>query len=279
MPALVALVLLLPLIIPAAALDDSASFSLVSPATAKSLAGKAQTPEAERILRAAEKVLPDVPHALPRIHLEGTLPHQGIYDQSKVAVADLTTVRELALAYRVTGDTKYLAAVEPYLLAWAKVYKVSLNPIDETNFSDFFVGYDLVQADVQPATRTAMTSFLRQFGEGYAKAVVAKKSDAGNWQSHRIKLFTQSAFALGDEALIEKAHAAFTQHIEANIHADGSVYDFYQRDAIHYVLYDLEPLTVACLAAKEHGQDWFHEADPGSVAHGIDWLTPFVTGQ
>jgi hypothetical protein len=57
------------------------------------------------------------------------------------------------------------------------------------------------------------------------------------------------------------------------------VYDFYERDALHYVVYDLEPLTVACIAAMMHGQDWFSEGAPHSVAKAIDWLVPFATGQ
>ena len=263
----------------AAAQESSASFSLVPPGLAKSLAGKAHTPEGEHVLQAADKVLGNTPHALSRIHTEGTLPHQGIRDQSEVAVADFHVVRDLALAYRLTGNAKYLTALEPYLVAWASVYKVSGDPIDETNFMDLFIGYDLVRSEVKPATSTAMTGLLRQFTEVYSKSVLAKKNDMGNFQSHRIKLFTLSAFGLGDTALIEQAHAAFNQHLSLNIRPDGSVWDFYHRDAIHYVTYDLEPLTAACLAAKQHGQDWFHDAEPNSVAHGIDWLKPYVTGQ
>jgi len=47
------------------------------------------------------------------------------------------------------------------------------------------------------------------------------------------------------------------------------------------VTYDLEPLTTAALAAKAHGEDWFHAATPGSpcVELAIDWLTPFALGQ
>jgi hypothetical protein len=57
------------------------------------------------------------------------------------------------------------------------------------------------------------------------------------------------------------------------------VYDYYYRDALHYVVYDLEPLSVACLAAENHGQDWYHEDAPASVAKAVDWLVPFATGR
>jgi len=255
-----------------------AAFALVPPAIAGALAAKKDSPRASAILKFAAESLNASPDPLPRIHLEGTLPHHGIYDQSNVAVADFKIMCDLAIAWRMTGDARYLDAVNAYLVAWTSVYQISLNPIDETNFDQFIVAYDLVKEALPDSTRQKVTLLLRNMAEGYAGAVVVKAGDAGNWQSHRIKLLTLSAFALGDEDLIGKAHAAFSQHLAANIRPDGSVYDFRLRDALHYVTYDLEPLTMACLAAKMHGQDWFNEGAPRSVAHAFDWLVPFVTG-
>lgn len=255
------------------------SFGLINQEMAKGLMGKGGTAEGSGIVKRAAADLAGTPHAVPRIHMEGTLPHQGIYDQSRIAVADFPVMRELAMAYRMTGDTRYLNALDGYLAAWSSTYKVSLNPIDETNMDNIIIAYDLTKDALPDTTRQQMNQFLRQMAEGYAGAVVKTKGDAGNWQSHRIKLLTLSAYALGDEGLIGKAHAAFTQHIQANIRPDGSVFDYYKRDALHYVLYDLEPLTVACLAAKMHGADWFDEGAPGSVAKANDWLTPFETGR
>ncbi len=257
----------------------AAAFALVSPAMAKGLACKMDAPEAAGFIKSATRGLTGIPHPIARIHLEGTLPHQGIWDQSKVAVADFENMRDLALACRLTGDDRYLHAVDGYLVAWTPVYKISLNPIDETNFDNFILAYDLVKDALPDSTRQIMTPFLRHMAEGYAGAVVQKKSDTGNWQSHRIKILTLAAFALGDEDLIGKAHEAFSEHLKVNIRPDGSVYDFYKRDAMHYVVYDLEPLSFACLAAKAHGRDWFNEAAPGSVAKAIDWMLPYATGQ
>ena len=73
----------------------------------------------------------------------------------------------------------------------------------------------------------------------------------------------------------------FLRHLSVNIAPDGEVVDFAKRDALHYVTYDLEPLTVAALAAKAHGQDWMHEQSVthSSVAAGVDWLVPYARGE
>lgn len=257
----------------------NAVFALVPAATASGLAARNDSPEARKIVKRATDDLTATPHPLATIHTQGTLPHQGIYDESKAAEADFPIILDLALGYRLTGDARYLNAANAYLVAWASIYNISLDPIDETNLDKIIIAYDLTRDALPDSTRQKMTLFLRHMAEGYAGAVVQKKKDAGNWQSHRIKLLTLSAFAVGDQALIHKAHEAFTEHLKANIRPDGSVYDFYERDALHYVTYDLEPLTVACLAAMMHGQDWFSEGAPHSVAKAIDWLLPFATGQ
>ena len=59
------------------------------------------------------------------LHAEGTLPHQGIYDESKKAAADFSTMLNLALAYRLTANEKYLTAVEKYFNTWLDNYVLS----------------------------------------------------------------------------------------------------------------------------------------------------------
>jgi len=64
------------------------------------------------------------------------------------------------------------------------------------------------------------------------------------------------AAALADEALVSAAERLFLQQISTNIAVDGQVMDFTQRDALHYVVYDLEPLTMAVIAARPFGRHW-----------------------
>ena len=260
----------------------SPPFALISPTLARSLSSQRNTPIAQRFIHEADAHLADTPHPLPRLHTEGTLPHRGIRDQSIAAERDFDTMAAFGFAYRLTGDRRYLDAEARFLSAWAETYKPSLNPIDETRFDPVILAFDLTRADLPASVQQQVVALFRTMATGYLDwEDQHPHKDIANWNSHRIKLATLGAYLTGDPALIARAAAVFRVQVKDNIRPDGSVEDFFKRDAIHYVLYDLEPLTTAALAAKAHGQDWFHTAATGgpSVEMAIDWLLPYATGQ
>ncbi len=268
----------------AAAVEENSSvpYALIPPAVAERLKSEASSTHALHLLKTAQADLANKPNPLPLVHTEGTLPHQGIRDQSGKAERDWPQMLAFGMAYRLTGDPKYLEAAERFLSAWLAIYQVSFNPIDETNLDQMILAYDLTRPDLSRPTQEKMTAFLRTMAQGYLDKIAAQKTeDITNWQSHRIKLLTLSAFALGDPDLIARAHQVFQRQLSVNIRPDGSVVDFYKRDALHYVVYDLEPLATAALAAQTHGDDWFHPATAGapSVEKAIDWLTSYALGQ
>ncbi len=90
-----------------------------------------------------------------------------------------------------------------------------------------------------------------------------------------------AAFQTGDAKLIDRARAAFRAQVSTNIQPDGSVFDFHERDALHYVTYDLDPLMMAALSAKAHGEDWLNwKSDNGvSLVAAVDWLIPYARGR
>lgn len=257
------------------------AYSLVSPATALHLTGLKDTPAAQSILHWAADDLTEPPRPMARLHAEGTLQGQGIRDQSLAAERDFGRMQDLALAYRLTADKRYLAKVAELLDAWTAVYKVSGNPIDETAWTPVFVAYDLTQPDLPPNLTRQTAALFRNFATLYLDWLDANfAKDPYNWSSHRVKLAVLGAYESGDGDLIARARAAYKRQVNQNVRADGSVNDFYKRDALHYVTYDLEPLTIAAMAAKTHGEDWFHTAANGtpSVEEAVDWLIPFAVG-
>ncbi len=275
------LLLGVPAVTTGATKGNSQPFALVSPRVAARLKSQVETSQAKAVIREADKGLARKPGALPRIHTEGTLPHQGIRDESLKAAKDFETMRDLGLAYRLTGERRYLNGEARYLSAWLSTYQISFNPIDETRFDAVIIGYDLTRASLPVKLQQKMDGFLRAMAEGYLDRIAKQRvEDNANWQSHRVKLITLAAFETGDEGLIGRARKAFQRQVEVNIRPDGSVVDFYKRDALHYVTYDLEPLVTASLAAKAHGEDWFHyqPREGASVAQAVNWLTPYATG-
>ncbi|OYU08983.1 MAG: alginate lyase [Pseudomonas sp. PGPPP1] len=237
------------------------------------------------MLAAAQRHLGDQPNPLPHLHTEGTLPNHGIREQSIAAEKDWPILRQAALAWRISGDRRYLKQVDNYLAAWAGVYRPDFNPIDETNLDMVINAYALTAADLSPETREASRRLISSLGNGYIAHIQQfhgpkKGTQTNNWQSHRIKLITVAAVALGDHAMLQQAFGLFKQQIADNVLADGSVTDFHDRDALHYVVYDLEPLVQAALAAKADGGDWLHATVNGtSLSAALDWLVPYANGE
>ncbi|WP_205962523.1 alginate lyase family protein [Paraburkholderia phosphatilytica] len=242
-------------------------------------------PGVKALVAEVQSHLNDPPHAVAKLHTEGTLPHEGIYDQSVEAEKDLDLMRNAALAWRATSDERYLKLVDRLLYAWVTTYQPSFNPIDETRFEGLILAYDMTASALPVKTRNAAMAFLTKFATGYIAQIDAQKRPLtgtfrNNWQSHRVKLIAMAAFTLDNRKLIADAQRLFVEHVGDNIAPDGSTIDFAERDALHYVTYDLQPLVTAALAARRHNRNWLAERAPtgATLADGLNWLTPYALG-
>ncbi|HEV3104403.1 MAG TPA: alginate lyase family protein [Trinickia sp.] len=243
-------------------------------------------PPAQALMRSVSARLNDQPKPLERLHTEGTLPHEGIYDQSIEAEKDLDLMRDAALVWRATADDRYLKLVDRFLFAWATTYRPSFNPIDETHFDAMILAYDMTASALPVKTRNATVAFIETLANGYVERIGSEPRPLSgtyrnNWESHRVKLVAMAAFTLDERKLIGAAQRLFIEQVGNNIAPDGATVDFAERDALHYVTYDLEPLVVAALAARRHNRNWLAEraANGASLALALDWLVPYALGE
>jgi hypothetical protein len=226
------------------------------------------------------------PRPLSHVHTEGTLPHQGIRDESLEAERDWPTMLNAALAWRAGVNEQHFETARRFLLGWVDGYTPDLNPIDETNLDALIDTYAILADRLDGAERDRVTAWLRKWGWDYVASIEHAPRPGGtwtnNWQSHRIKLVTMIAAATGDDRLFAEARRLFRRQIAVNLLPDGQVADFAERDALHYVVYDLEPLLRAALAARVYkSEDWYHWVAPGgaSIAKSVAWLKPYATGE
>ena len=227
-----------------------------------------------------------VPHPMAHVHTEGTLPHMGIRDQSIEAERDWPVMLHAALAWRAGVNERSFATARLFLLGWVDDYTPDLNPIDETNLDALIDTYAVIRNRLNAEERQRVSMWLLKWGWDYVASIDHAPRQGGtwtnNWQSHRVKLVTMIAAATDDNALFDQARRLFRRQIELNLLPDGQVIDFAERDALHYVAYDLEPLLRAALAARAYaGEDWYHWQAPNraSVARSVAWFTPYVTGE
>jgi hypothetical protein len=153
-----------------------------------------------------------------------------------------------------------------------------LNPIDETGFDALFIAWDLLPESAKEAAQSPMRALIRAFATGYLRQPPKGSTAVNNWNSHRVKLATLAAFASGDERLVAQARERFKEQLRNNIDNDGQTFDFAQRDALHYVVYSLEPLLMTALAAKQHRQNWWDD-EGGRLTRALNWLRPYATGE
>ncbi len=230
------------------------------------------------------------PSPMRQVHTEGKLPGDSIRERSGEAEKQLPIMRDAAYAWRAGAGDAYLDLAMRYLNAWVAVYHPDYDPIDETKFDAMIETYAIVAPKMDARSHAAADRLFRTWATGYVRRMdrtkifgsgPAAKNARSNWQSHRIKLVTLMAVALDDDTLFADARRLFRNQVAANIHPDGTVNDFVDRDAVSYVLYDLQPLLQASLAAKTRGEDWYSYESPtgSSLAKAAAWVKPYATGE
>ena len=256
-------------------------FVLSSAARAKQIRQLVSSNLADKLLASADAGLGRDPHPHAVVHTQGLLPHEQDRDASLLSQEDWRQTLIQALAWCVSGNAMYAAKAEAYIAAWVPYYSPSFDPIDEADFVDLLLGFDFVQERLSASSVEKMTQLGRQLATGYlgTRRVGDPSTSLNNWQSHRIKLATAGAYLAGDAEPIAGARDAFMAHVSHNIATDGRTYDFDQRDAMHYVVYDLQPLLMAASMANAHGENWYSMPSlQGRLGAALRWLEPYAAG-
>ena len=233
----------------------------------------------------ANSAMNEAPNPIERITSEGKLAGDPDKIKSLKAVEDGDKIYAMALVYKLYGNKTFLDKTAEYLQAWAKINRSTGDPIDETKLESLITGYDMVRDDVGPQVRKAVDSWLEDVADGEVNsryAVPGKGTANNNWNSHRIKVITIIAYTIHSEKYYKLAQQLLERQIGINLFADGSGYDFQERDALHYHIYTLEPLiTAASVIYRATGKDFFNfESDKGSsIKKSVDFLVPFVTSE
>jgi hypothetical protein len=96
-----------------------------------------------------------------------------------------------------------------------------------------------------------------------------------------LKIIGHVAFLLPDPDLIRWVVDDYKRHLEVNLNPDGSTFDFHQRDALHYHVYDLLPLVESAIAADKNKIDLYGHTtrQKATLEKSIAFLIPYITGE
>lgn len=235
--------------------------------------------------KSALKYLNEQPAPIDTIRTEGLLKGNPKKEKTRLALADMNKMFALALQYRITGDQKYLNKCVEFLTAWAKINRPNGDPIDDTNLDKAIEAYDLVKKDVLTADKKLVEQWLSEtaLAEINSKRMKTGRATAiNNWNAHRLKEVGEIGYLLNNEEYIKWTIDNLKSHININLYPDGTSLDFKERDAMHYHIYDLEPmLRLGIMIDRAKGMDFYaYEAPKGSsIKKSVEWMIPYIKGE
>ena len=233
----------------------------------------------------ADQALGEEPHPIDTIRSEGLLQGNPKKTATQFALTDMGRIYALALVYRVSGDKKYLTKTAVYLKAWATQNTPNGDPIDDTNLDNPIEAYDMVKEGLSGEDNEIIISWLLRTAQIEISGPhnrPGRGTATNNWHSHRLKIIGEIAYAIGDTALQNYTINGLKKQIETNLNPDGSSTDFVTRDALHYHVYDLEPLLkLSIVLRRATGVDYYTYVAPTgtSIKKSTDWLLPYLNGQ
>jgi len=233
----------------------------------------------------ADQSLGEDPHPIDTIRSEGLLEGNPKKTATRSALTDMPKIYALALVYRVSGEAKYLEKVTAYLKAWATQNTPNGDPIDDTNLDNPIEAYDMVKDKLSTADANVVQTWLKRTAEAEINGRHNRPKSGtatNNWNSHRLKIIGEIAFATGDTALQNYTINGLKKQVEINLNPDGPSTDFVSRDALHYHVYDLEPLLkLAIVLQRATGVNYYTWQSPStaSIQKSVDWLLPYLNGQ
>ena len=234
------------------------------------------------VQKMADRALSEAPQPVKKIVSEGRLHTDPERIRSLAARRDLFKIEALGYCYALTGKPAYGVNARELILAWVRVYESDGNPINETEFVRLMKGYDLTRGLFSADERGQTDRWLLRMAEKERTEIRPDSSAArNNHMSHRLKIAGHVAFLLPDAALRRWVADEYSRHLGRNLDADGTTFDFHQRDALHYHVYDLLPLVELAIAADKNGAAFYRKqtANGATLDKAIAFLIPYIEGK
>lgn len=229
----------------------------------------------------ANIVLSVHPKPIAYISTAGRLKGDPIREESIKCTRDFDKIWTLAFVYKYTSEEKYLKHLSTYLSAWCAVNRASGEPINETKLEPLIEAFDMAKGELSHTLKDSVLAWLETIATKQISSREGGKKAYNNFQSHRLKIVGLIGLSIGNATFIAYADKGLKEQIRDNLFADGSSFDFKERDALHYHCYTLEPLLRLTVAFSRYGKNYYSITVPprnSSLKKSVDFLIPFVNG-
>jgi hypothetical protein len=233
------------------------------------------SPIKAEVLEEAQKALQEPPAPVETLHSSGVSNKDDpSFQATRNAFGDADKCALLAMAYRLSDQSKYLEGAKRYILAWAQVNKPTGEPIDETRLDGFLWGIDLVRSGFTADENHQVGAWLERWLAAKRSFSFGRISDTNNHKTHALKILVMLDKLLNRSAAYQVDLAQVEKQLDANLLPNGESIDYQQRDAMHYHIYDLEAwneialVTGCCGDRIDRAFAFFDDtikSDPGHV--------------
>ena len=238
--------------------------------------------QTRRVLEVAEQRLGNPVAVVATIQREGILSTDPRYRASDAALKSIDDIYTWAMCARVADVTlagRCAQRAGESLDSWSSTYRSMGNPINDNYLIPMIQAVDLAcpiaSSERCARWRTWVLDLASRGDDFYAAVKPADGRFANNWASWRLLIRGTAGAVAGDEALVASTRQLVAAHVARNRRSDGSSIDFSERDALHYHVYDVEPLTELVLFVPSAVDATTAEA----IASGVMFLRPFALGE
>ncbi|GJM64143.1 hypothetical protein PEDI_46950 [Persicobacter diffluens] len=223
----------------------------------------------------AKKVLSLSPQPVKAIYYEGKVDHDPKRVACKKKLKDAEKMQSLLYAFLATKDPRFLSKSKEYILAWAKEFEPTGNPINENKLTPFLTSYYFFRSDFKADEQKIIDAWVLKLGTLNSQF---GKKEMGNWKSKRLKISAMAGTILGNKTLLTYANEGIQEYIDKNLYADGRSFDMVYRDAMSYHCGGMKPLLSTLLCLPEQKNYWYNyqNADGGSVKKSVRYILPYA---
>jgi hypothetical protein len=231
----------------------------------------------------AESYLSEKPDPIERINYEGMLNNHPDRIATVSHLYDMMRVEIWLSAWLITGDSRYEKIMRQYLLAWAKTYKPTGNPINENKLDPLLTAAVVLADRLERNEKNIVLKWLKDLAEAEINSVETMPwSVENNWHPKRLKIVALAAEVLDNNEWRDWVVEETRNYIARALRPDGSSRDFEQRDALSYHISGVRPLLrLISLLPFEYREELYSGETPdgSSVARSVAFVVPYALGE
>ena len=232
-------------------------------------------------LAKAEAHINHKPSPLKKIYYEGKLNTDPKRQQAIKSLNDMVILSHLSYAAIIDDpqNSKYLPKIKEIILAWARTYIPTGNPINENKLEPLFCSYYMFKGHFSAAEQKDVENFVTKLAEKER----ARKVSKTNWFTKKIKLLLYAGIILENKSQIDWCVKEFKDYIAHSLRKSGSSIEIEHRDAMSYHVAGLKPLLQIAIILQNSGfkedlYGYLSSAD-SSLKKSSHFVLPYAKGE